>query len=858
MENISGRKKMKNEKIVMLFVLLSMVLSVSIGVLPTVITQDAEVPVGAYPDEIIIFLQEDESTVVPMIEAGELQGWLWWLNPENTELAEQSDLVDLIEAFGLYNEFFVNPLETTDSFNPFSIKEVREALNWLIDRDYILNELWYGRGVPKTTMYKAIGPDYARVAGDMKQLENEYEYDFEKAKTQIFSALEDAGAVIQDGKWYYNGTLLTAKLLIRIEDERRPTGDYLASQLEALGITVERNYKPSRDCFLLWGALGPTKRGEWHIYTAGWISLAMQAYEDDLVWFMYAEDNAPLYSEYEPSPLLRVAMDNLVNGEYLSMAERNDLVVTTTDLSLEDGGHIMYLDQLVSFPYSSDLGPYVYDLYGGDQSLWSLRTFRYDEAGGIIKLGAIAMFVEGYNPVCGFSWLYDVYAQYLIEDIGVWPHPHTGSYIPVRAEFDAVTAGPTGTLNVPSDAIQYNLTALAFEDVGANVVATSKVTFNLTLGKWHHGEDITKADILYNIAELYKVTTPGSDVYDAVAVTPKRSVFTGNVKGIKFLSDNIIEVYTDYWHPDETYIAYYSDLVWPSTPWEKICVGNDVVSNMELAWSVDNADLWGVDMLDCTKGTSLPILAAALSDLQAANYIPPEIAGLVSASEATDRWAAYAAWYAEMGHFYVSNGPYYIDHADSDALQLSLKPFREYVYTADKWDDMLTVKIPEVTATTVPTTVVPGLSATFDFAVTVEGAPYVDANMTYLLMDPVGTVLGSGTVTNLGAGAFQAELTGTDTSGMVAGSYKLLTITVGEEAAIPIFEEVVFTTTSEAAYIQSLVEDTQADIDALEESMATMDASLNTAINDLRNMQYIAIGLAVIGILIAVGAFMKK
>ena len=93
---------------------------------------------------------------------------------------------------------------------------------------------------------------------------------------------------------------------------------------------------------------------------------------------------------------------------------------------------------------------------------------------------------------------------------------------------------------------------------------------------------------------------------------------------------------------------------------------------------------------------------------------------------------------------------------------------------------------------------------------------------------------------------------------MVAGSYKLLTITVGEEAAIPIFEEVVFTTTSEAAYIQSLVEDTQADIDALEESMATMDASLNTAINDLRNMQYIAIGLAVIGILIAVGAFMKK
>ena len=112
---------MKKEKIVILFALLSMVLSVSIGALPTVLTEDAEAPVGAYPDEIIIFLQGDETTVVPMIETGDMQGWLWWLNPENTELAEQSDKVNLIEAFGLYNEFWVNPLETTDSFNPFSI-----------------------------------------------------------------------------------------------------------------------------------------------------------------------------------------------------------------------------------------------------------------------------------------------------------------------------------------------------------------------------------------------------------------------------------------------------------------------------------------------------------------------------------------------------------------------------------------------------------------------------------------------------------------------------------------------------------------------------------------------------------------
>jgi hypothetical protein len=93
---------------------------------------------------------------------------------------------------------------------------------------------------------------------------------------------------------------------------------------------------------------------------------------------------------------------------------------------------------------------------------------------------------------------------------------------------------------------------------------------------------------------------------------------------------------------------------------------------------------------------------------------------------------------------------------------------------------------------------------------------------------------------------------------MIAGYYDLLTITVGEEAAIPVFEEVVFTTTFNPAYIQSLVEDAQDDIDDVEESVATLEDTLNTAINDLRNMQYIAIGLAVISILIALGAFMKR
>lgn len=858
--------EMNKRKGIMSFLLLSLILTLLLSSISMVLGQDGDaVPKGAYPDTMIIFLHETETTVVPMIEADQMQGWLWWLNPENTELAEASPDVELIESFGLYNEFFVNPLETTGDWNPFSIKAVREALNWLIDREYIVNELWFGRGVPKTTIFKAIGPDYARVADYMNQLEAEYEYDFDKAKIAIFTALEDAGAELVDGKWYYEGDPVKAKLLIRIEDERRPTGDYLASQLELLGFTVERNYKPSRDAYSYYGALSPTAAGDWHIYTSGWISLAMVAYEDDLVWFMYAEDNAPLYGVWAASPLLVDAYTTLNNGEYLSASHRNELVKTCTDLSLEDGGHIMYMDQLVSFPISADLGPMVYDLYGADQSLWGLRTMRYPEAGETIKLGARAIFVEGFNPAAGFSWLYDVYVQYLIEDTSVWPHPHTGRYIPLRAEeFDVDTAGPDGTLSVPGDALKYDVTAQAFQAVGPGVTATSKVTFNYSMGTWHHGESIVPEDILAQVAQRYKLVTPGTNLYDAVAATPKRTVFTNNLKGIKFVDDNIVEVYIDYWHVDDTYISWYAD-PWPQVPWELWALQNELVSNQLAAWSIDYADIWDVDMMDLTKGTSIDLLydgdegvtSSGYLELSAANYIPPELVGRVTVAEAEARWTALGTFYTTYDHWYASSGPYMFDNADTTALQITMNSYSGYPYYADRYNNMLTVAVPDVAATDIPTEVVPGLAATFEFTVTVAGTPYDKAEMNYLLMDPLGVLVLSGTATNLGTGVFTVDLTPQQTAGLVAGSYSFTTITTGEEAAIPTTEETAFTVVPELAYFQTQIAALQTQLSSVQTSVATLQQTtedLNTALEAAQSMQNVLLGVAVVSMILGVGA----
>ncbi|MBS7642219.1 MAG: ABC transporter substrate-binding protein [Candidatus Bathyarchaeia archaeon] len=825
---------------------LQTLLYVVLIILPTILVcvtslSAEQVPYGPFPDRIIIFRHTDESTVVPMMEKGEMDAWLYYLRlPENIKKAEESPYVKIVGTYGGGIQLLVNPLETTEGFNPFSIREVREALNWLIDRSYIVSEIYHGRGVPRWTMFRAVSPDYSRIVDFAKILESRYSYDFEKAKVQIFEALSKAGAEYREGKWYYEGKPITINFLIRPEDERKDLGDYVASQLEKLGLTVNRLYKPSRDAFLLWGAFAPTKRGDWHIYTAGWAFTAITAYDDSDPWFWYSPDNAPLFEEYSGPPLLREAINKLNNAEYKSMEERLELIKRICELALEDGVHVWVLDQLQIYPLNARLGSFVTDLYGGTQSFWFLRTLRLAGAtGGDIKLGNRAMFIEGFNPIAGFSWLYDVYAYYLVADPGVFPHPHTGIYIPIRAEYTVTTAGPDGKLGVPADALKYDLSSERFIPVGEGVKATSKVTFKFTLGKWHHGQPITKADILYGIAETFKVTLEESPLYDPVAASPGRVLFTSLLRGVKFIADDTVEVYVDYWHVDSSYIASMAS-VWVDTPWELLVLMNEAVLERKLAWSVDMADEWGVDQLDLTKGPSIEILKDILYRLVEENRIPSELEGLVSLDEARVRWNALRSFYEARKHFWVSNGPYIFGSADTVALQMTFEAFRDYPFRADRWDGMITMKVPGVRVVKAPEDVIPGLEATFNLAVEVEGKPYDRAVVKYLLLDSLGNLVASGIAKPKGGGAFDITLTGIETGRLALGTYTLKLIAVGEEAALPSTSSYTFTVTSPIAYFERLVKATRADLEA---RISTMESRVNTISSDIDRLSTTLTGI---------------
>ena len=116
-------------------------------------------------------------------------------------------------SYGSWSEFLFNPvLEFDDgTINPFGDPELREAIQWLIDRDTIADEIYGGMAEPKFSLLTDVFPEAAeRYPHIMTALQAEYASDPEKAKDIIWARMEALGFVmyydIVEAKalWHYD------------------------------------------------------------------------------------------------------------------------------------------------------------------------------------------------------------------------------------------------------------------------------------------------------------------------------------------------------------------------------------------------------------------------------------------------------------------------------------------------------------------------------------------------------------------------------------------------------------------------------------------------------------------------------
>jgi peptide/nickel transport system substrate-binding protein len=793
---------------------------------------------GAWVDEVSMSVVTSGSAVT-QISAGAIDIYGGNLaTPQDLQAIRDAGLSNS-EQFGLYYELTLNPsgpiFEGTGKLNPFAVQNMREALQWLVDRDYINQEVYGGVALPKFLPINAGFPDYARYVDLARAVEAKYAYNFDKASAIITTEMEALGATKNaDGKWTYNDELVTLIILIRTDSDgtRVPQGDYVSNQLEAVGFTMDRQYKTSSEASPLW-VLGNPADGLWHIYTGAWGVSAIQRSEGDNFQFFYSPKSgygfSPLWQAYTLSEEADVVAEKLNNNDFNTFEERRELYAKAMDLIIPTSYRVWLIDGKGFSPWNPKLSV-SYDLAAGVDinPLWS-RTIRFvDEAGlpiegGTVKWGNSDLFVDPPNPIAGSNWTYDSQWQNATGDYGTVSNPFTGSFIPNRIEradvtvleglpvvneTDWVTFNFAPQIDVPADAwIDWDAEAQVFKTVGEvypdglTAKRKSVVYYPADLYdiKWHDGSNMSAADFIMPMIMTFEPGTEGSAIYDESQVGAIDS-FKSSFKGFRIVSTDplTIEYYSDVWYFDADWNVA---TLWPeygygNASWHMIAVSNLAEAANELAYSADKADALSsetapVEWMSYVGGPSLEILAKYMDQAAAESLIPyaPTLGAYITADEAAARYANLQAFYADKGHFWVGSGPFILDQVFFVEKTATLVRNENYPDLADKWLRFSSPKLSEVEIDGAGRVSI-GAEATFDVFISYEGEAYPAdelVSVKYLLFGSDGTLIEVGEAELVADGQYVVTLSAETTGKLAAGAAKLEVAVVSSVVSVPSF-----------------------------------------------------------------------
>jgi len=784
---------------------------------------------GSWLDEIVFSVVASESAVT-QLKAGAIDVYAGGLASSDFPSIKDAGLA-YSSSNGLYYNMLYNPAVFKDEtrLNPFSNRKIREATNWMIDRNYINQEIYAGGGLLKWFAIQTNGPDYADLADVARKLEAKYAYNLDKAKEVIKTEMEGMGATLgADGKWMYKDQPVTLIFLIRPDSDgtRKPMGDYIGKQFEDVGFTVDFQYKKSSEAGPIWLGSDPVD-GQWHMYTAAWSSTVISRDDGGMFQQMYLPTSIQgdmVFQANVPDPEFQKIGDDLFNSTYTNLDQRREMLVKAMELSLQDSLQVWLIDGKNYSPYIKNV-QITNDLAAGIEGamIWPYTARFIDKEGGQLKWGEPDLFGEGWNSIAGSNWAFDNAAIRATVSNGVMNDPFTGLAWPLRLEKAEVVAQeglPIGKthdwvdlkfekeVKVPADAYaDWDAKAQKWITVGEKYPdgVTAKVKSvayypakNPTT--WHDGSPVTAADFMFGMIMTFDTAKTDSPIYDESAV-PVFDSFLSSFKGFKFVSTEplVIEYYTDLYALDAELNVI--DL-WTTNngeiSWHAYAVSNLAEAAGELAYSPDKSDSAKVERTSMIGGPSLEILKKYLDQATAESYIPyaPTMSQYVTADEAKARYDNLAKFYAAHNHFWVGTGPYVLDKVFLTEKSLTLKNYSDFPDLADRWAQFGEPKLADVQLDGAGQAKI-GDEATFDVLVTFKGDPYPQAEIKqvkYLLYNAKGEVVSVGLAAAVADGQYKVTIPADVTSKLEAGSNKLEVAVVPLTVSVPTFVSFEFVT----------------------------------------------------------------
>ena len=117
---------------------------------------------GTFVDEIRFIQYLDENTALEEVRNGNLDMYYYRISSDRLEDSDSKQGLNVYESTGGYYSILLNPTDE-GRFNPFSIQEIRYSINYLVDRDLIVNELLGGFGTSMYANYGSFSAEYLRI-----------------------------------------------------------------------------------------------------------------------------------------------------------------------------------------------------------------------------------------------------------------------------------------------------------------------------------------------------------------------------------------------------------------------------------------------------------------------------------------------------------------------------------------------------------------------------------------------------------------------------------------------------------------------------------------------------------------------
>ena len=633
--------------------------------------------------EEIKFIQYlDENTALEETRKGNLDIYYYKISPDRLEDNESRENLKTYESTGGSYSLLVNPAESKE-FNPFSNKDVRFALNYLVDRKLIVNELMGGFGNPIISYYGPSDPEFLNLIDTIEKFS--FEYDPVYANKIISKAMESMGAEKNGNNWTYQNLPINIKIFIRSDDPvRKSIGELLAKELTDSGFQVQKDYGDLNKAFVLVYGSNPAEL-KWNIYTEGWGRSAFVRYDSVGLSQMYSPwfsnmpgFNIPTNWNYQNNSIDEITK-RIYSGDFKNSDERTELIKNAVNQGISESVRIFLASKTDLYVTNENISGVVNDFGAGIPTRFTPINAKGD--GEKLVIGVKQIYQGSWNPVAGFSDTYSRQIWDIISDPALISHPFNGKILPYRVD-GVVEKSEFKGIQIPTDSILWDSNLKDWRQVGEQQFTKSKVTLDFKFSNWHNQSMMDIYDILYSMyfASEWSEKSDDSDRTFDSEFSPRVFQSIQTIKGIRIIDNDTMEVYLDYSHFDEGEIAQWG-MMWSSVPWEITAAMEETVLNDKSSFSRSSANSKNTSWLSLVIPKDAIEIKNALKEFQSSRHIPESLKKLnLDESYFHNRYDKSIQWIEKYNHAVISNGPFYLQSYSPESRTIELQKFSDTTY----------------------------------------------------------------------------------------------------------------------------------------------------------------------------------